>query len=72
MTLHVPDTPETRNMISTPQIAMMRKGSYLLNASRGKVVDIPALASALRSGHLAGAYLDVYPTEPKASQCSVC
>jgi len=46
---------------------MMKKSSYLLNASRGTVVDIPALANALRSGHLAGAAVDVYPTEPEAN-----
>merc|ERR1719229_918005 len=46
------------------QIAQMKKGSYLLNASRGNVVVIPALAEALKSGHLRGAYVDVFPVEP--------
>eukprot|EP01087_Luapelamoeba_hula_P019532 TRINITY_DN6478_c0_g1_i1.p1 TRINITY_DN6478_c0_g1~~TRINITY_DN6478_c0_g1_i1.p1 ORF type:complete len:429 (+),score=79.88 TRINITY_DN6478_c0_g1_i1:99-1385(+) len=68
LSLHVPATPETRNMIAAPQIALLKPGSYLLNASRGKVVDIPALANALKSGHLAGAYVDVYPVEPRESQ----
>ena len=47
---------------------MMRKGSYLLNASRGSVVDIPALAEALKSGHILGAALDVFPQEPASKQ----
>ena len=64
VTLHVPELEETKNMISTPQIENMRNGAYLLNASRGSVVDIPALIKAMRSGKLAGAALDVYPNEP--------
>lgn len=64
VTLHVPETPETKNMISTAQLAQMKTGSYLINASRGTVVDIPALINAMRSGHIAGAALDVYPNEP--------
>lgn len=67
VTLHVPKTEQTNNMISTKQLSLMKKGSYLLNASRGTVVDIPALAAALKSGHLAGAAVDVYPTEPEAN-----
>ncbi|GAB7360311.1 hypothetical protein MBLNU230_g8068t1 [Neophaeotheca triangularis] len=64
VTLHVPELPETQNMISTEQFAQMRDGAYLLNASRGSVVDIPALVQAMQSGKLAGAALDVYPNEP--------
>ena len=64
VTLHVPELPETMNMISTEQLAQMKKGSYLINNARGKCVDIPALIEALKSGHLAGAALDVYPAEP--------
>ncbi|KAI9887773.1 MAG: Phosphoglycerate dehydrogenase ser3 [Watsoniomyces obsoletus] len=64
VTLHVPELPETQNMISDAQFEQMREGSYLINASRGHVVDIPALVSALRTGKLAGAALDVYPSEP--------
>ncbi|WP_436609416.1 phosphoglycerate dehydrogenase [Sorangium sp. So ce1024] len=67
VSLHVPATPETHNMIGAAEIAHMRKGSYLLNASRGTVVVIPALAEALRSGHLAGAAIDVYPEEPESN-----
>ncbi|KAI0778279.1 hypothetical protein BD413DRAFT_608916 [Trametes elegans] len=64
VTLHVPELPETTNMISKEQLAQMKKGAYLINNARGKVVDIPALIDALKSGHLAGAALDVYPAEP--------
>jgi D-3-phosphoglycerate dehydrogenase len=64
VTLHVPQTEATRNMISSKEIARMKKGSYLLNASRGTVVVIEDLAAALKSGHLLGAAVDVYPTEP--------
>ncbi|QPG73266.1 Phosphoglycerate dehydrogenase ser3 [Brettanomyces nanus] len=65
VTLHVPETPETKNMISTPQLAQMKDGAYLLNNCRGSVVDIPALVEALKLGKLAGAALDVYPAEPR-------
>jgi D-3-phosphoglycerate dehydrogenase / 2-oxoglutarate reductase len=64
VTLHVPDTPATRGLIGTRQIAAMRQGAALINASRGLVVDIEALTSALESGHLGGAALDVFPAEP--------
>ncbi|KAJ3198695.1 Phosphoglycerate dehydrogenase ser3 [Dinochytrium kinnereticum] len=64
VSLHVPETPETKNMIGEREISQMKKGAYLINASRGTVVDIPALASALKSGHLAGAAVDVFPVEP--------
>jgi D-3-phosphoglycerate dehydrogenase len=64
VTLHVPELPETINMISAPQIAKMKKGAYFINNARGKVVDIPALIEGLKSGHLAGAAVDVYPREP--------
>ncbi|KAK5135935.1 D-3-phosphoglycerate dehydrogenase 2 [Meristemomyces frigidus] len=64
VTLHVPELPETMDMLSTHQFAQMKKGSYLINASRGSVVDIPALIKASQDGILAGAALDVYPNEP--------
>ncbi|ODV90515.1 hypothetical protein CANCADRAFT_31443 [Tortispora caseinolytica NRRL Y-17796] len=64
VTLHVPQLPETHNLISGPQIAAMKEGAYLINASRGNVVDIRALVNALSSGKLGGAALDVYPNEP--------
>lgn len=67
VTLHVPETPLTYRMISEPQLAAMKKGARLINASRGTVVDIPALAAALASGHLGGAAVDVFPVEPEAN-----
>jgi len=65
VTLHVPQTPETADMIGTDEIAGMRRGAMLINASRGNVVDIEALATALRDQHLAGAAVDVFPKEPR-------
>lgn len=67
VTLHVPETASTKNMIGAEELALMKKGSFLLNASRGTVVVIRALADALRRGHLAGAAIDVYPEEPEAN-----
>jgi D-3-phosphoglycerate dehydrogenase len=64
VSLHVPDTDLTRNMMGRTQLEQMKKGSYLLNASRGAVVDLQALAEALKSKHLLGAAIDVFPTEP--------
>ena len=66
-TLHVPATPATKEMIGEHQLSKMKPGSYLLNASRGNVVVIPALAAALKSGRLAGAAIDVYPKEPESN-----
>ncbi len=68
VTLHVPETPQTRNMIGAPELSKMRKGSFLVNASRGTVVDVPALAEALKSGHLHGAAVDVFPQEPASNK----
>ncbi len=65
VTLHVPETPQTRGMFGEREIAAMRPGSCLLNASRGTVVDIGALAAALKSGHVGGAAIDVFPEEPE-------
>jgi D-3-phosphoglycerate dehydrogenase len=67
VTLHVPETPATKNMIGAAQIAAMKPGAHLINASRGTVVDIDALAAALESGHLGGAAVDVFPVEPKGN-----
>lgn len=67
VSLHVPETPVTRNMIGAAQLARMRQGAVLINASRGSVVDIDALAEALRSEHLSGAAVDVFPVEPTAN-----
>ncbi|MFS2009815.1 phosphoglycerate dehydrogenase [Azospirillum sp. CT11-132] len=64
VTLHVPDTPQTRNMIGERELAAMKKGSHLINAARGQVVDIEALAAAMNSGHVLGAAIDVFPVEP--------
>ncbi|MBL8136352.1 MAG: phosphoglycerate dehydrogenase [Acidobacteria bacterium] len=64
VSLHVPETPRTLAMIGAPQLTRMRRGSYLLNLSRGKVVDVEALRAALANGHLGGAALDVFPAEP--------
>ena len=67
VTLHVPETPQTQWMIGASELAVMKPGSVLINASRGTVVDIEALASALKSEHLAGAAIDVFPLEPKSN-----
>ena len=64
VTCHVPELADTKNMIGQRQFDQMKNGSYLINASRGTVVDIPALILAMRSGKIAGAALDVYPNEP--------
>ncbi|TWG89855.1 D-3-phosphoglycerate dehydrogenase [Luteimonas sp. J16] len=67
VTLHVPETPATRMMFGAAQIARMKSGAHLINASRGTVVDIDALAAALESGHIGGAAVDVFPVEPKGN-----
>jgi D-3-phosphoglycerate dehydrogenase len=67
VTLHVPETPATKMMFGREQLEKMRKGSMLINASRGSVVDIEALAESLKSGHLSGAAVDVFPVEPKGN-----
>jgi D-3-phosphoglycerate dehydrogenase len=67
VTLHVPSTELTRNMISVNQVALMKKDACLINASRGDVVDYKAVADGLRSKHLAGAAADVFPGEPASN-----
>lgn len=67
VTLHVPETPATRMMFGGAQMAKMKPGAHLINASRGTVVDIDALAAALHSGHIGGAAVDVFPEEPKGN-----
>jgi D-3-phosphoglycerate dehydrogenase len=67
VTLHVPETPQTKNMIGPAELARMKPGACLLNASRGTVVVIEALAEALRTGHVGGAAVDVYPDEPETN-----
>lgn len=66
VTLHVPGGKETENLMNAEAIAAMKPGAILINASRGTVVDIAALHRALKSGHLSGAAIDVFPTEPKS------
>ncbi|MCK5460467.1 phosphoglycerate dehydrogenase [Candidatus Gracilibacteria bacterium] len=68
ITLHVPNTKQTQNMFGYKEIRQMKKGSHLINASRGTVVDIEALADALKSKHLLGAAIDVFPKEPKSKE----
>lgn len=67
VSLHVPNTPQTNLMIAEKQINKMKKGSLLINAARGKVVDLDALASAIKCGHIAGAAVDVFPIEPASN-----
>jgi len=64
VTLHVPETEQTRGMIGQAELARMKPGSFLINNARGSIVDVKALASAVRTGHLAGAAIDVFPSEP--------
>jgi D-3-phosphoglycerate dehydrogenase len=67
VTLHVPETPLTRGLLGEAELARMKPGAYLLNLSRGSVVDVAALARALGSGRLAGAAADVFPAEPESN-----
>jgi len=67
VTLHVPETELTRNMISIAELDMMKAGSVLVNASRGTVVEYNAVANALRNGHLSGIAADVFPVEPASA-----
>lgn len=67
VTLHVPETAATKNMIGAAELAAMKPNSVLINASRGTVVDIDALVHALEKGHLLGAAIDVFPLEPHSN-----
>jgi len=67
VTLHVPETPATHHLMGEAEIAQMKPGAYLLNLSRGSVVDVAALSRALKSNHLAGASADVFPDEPEGN-----
>jgi D-3-phosphoglycerate dehydrogenase len=67
VSLHVPETPETSGMIGERELRLMKPGSFLINNSRGTVVDLEALARALRDGHIAGAAIDVFPVEPSSN-----
>jgi D-3-phosphoglycerate dehydrogenase len=68
VSLHVPETPSTQWMMGAQQIAAMKPGSILINASRGTVVEIEPLAEAIRSGKLLGAAIDVFPVEPRGNK----
>ena len=68
VSLHVPELPSTKDMIGAKEIRTMKRGAILINASRGTVVDIDALAQALGDRHLAGAAIDVFPVEPKGNE----
>ncbi len=68
VSLHVPETPETQDMIAFKELMQMKKGSYLINASRGTVVVIEDLVKVLNEGHLAGCAIDVFPFEPASNQ----
>ncbi len=67
VSLHVPETPQTREMISSEQLSWMKPEAVIINASRGSVVDIEALAEALEQSSIAGAAIDVFPSEPKSN-----
>ncbi len=67
VSLHVPEIASTKNMMAKEQFAKMKPGALFINASRGTVVDIDALADALESGHIAGTAIDVFPIEPKSN-----
>ncbi len=64
LTIHCPLTPETKGMVGRRELALMKKGSYVINTARGGIVDEQALYEALYSGHIAGAALDVWEVEP--------
>jgi len=68
VTLHVPEIPETKNMIGRRELSQMKKGSHLINASRGTVVVIEDLVEALKSKHIAGCAVDVFPIEPASNK----
>ncbi|MCL1144081.1 phosphoglycerate dehydrogenase [Shewanella gaetbuli] len=67
VSLHVPETDQTKDMFGEAEFSKMRQGSFFINASRGTVVDIDALANAVKSEHIAGAAVDVFPVEPKSN-----
>ena len=67
VSMHVPATPQTANMIDAVRLAQMKPNAVLINASRGNVIDLDALADAIKSQHLLGAAIDVFPQEPKSN-----
>ncbi|MFM8431589.1 MAG: phosphoglycerate dehydrogenase, partial [Bacteroidota bacterium] len=68
VTLHVPETDSTKEMINAQRLAKMKKGAYLINYSRGTVVDLHSLKKNIESGHIAGAAIDVFPIEPQTNK----
>lgn len=68
ISLHVPETPQTQDMIGAAELKMMKPGSYVINASRGSVIVIEDLVKALNSGHIAGCAIDVFPQEPASNK----
>ncbi|HLC10216.1 MAG TPA: hydroxyacid dehydrogenase, partial [Candidatus Bathyarchaeia archaeon] len=68
VTIHVPYTPQTHHLLDGKRLAMMRRGSYLINTSRGDIVEGPSLLELLRQGQLAGAGLDVFHLEPPVDE----
>ena len=68
VTLHVPETELTKNMISSKELRVMNKGSYIINASRGSIIVVNDLVKALEDKHIAGAAIDVFPEEPKSNK----
>lgn len=68
VTLHLPLVPETRHLMNATRLALMKRGSYLINTARGELIDEAAVAEAVRSGQLAGAAVDVYGSEPPAKE----
>lgn len=67
ITFHVPETPQTMNLYGKKEIEITKKGAYMINLSRGKVIDLEALAEAIKSGHISGAGIDVFPQEPESN-----
>ena len=67
LTLHLPLTPKTKHMLNQNSLRKMKKGSYVINAARGGIIDEQALADAIKSGHIAGAAFDVFETEPNVN-----
>ena len=70
VSMHVPETPQTKHMIGEAQFAAMKKGAYFINNARGTVVDLDALAQALKDKHLRGAAIDVVPQGARG-QCAI-
>ncbi len=65
VSFHVPDTPQTKNLLSRANLKLCKKGALIINYARGNVIDLNALADAIKSGHIGGAAIDVFPSEPE-------